>query len=193
MRTSASNEEQCCGCLRLRSSLITSRNCGDVVDWKSDFDPLDGGVTAQVLFLFEKPGPMAVESGFISRDNDDATAEATFKFMEQAGIPRKCTVIWNVVPWWNGTRKVTASELSQGVAHIEALVKLLPELSAVVMVGGKAARAQHPLESTGLTVIGSCHPSPIVRATSRAKWEAIPGQWAQAMAALTVPDSRLGP
>src|SRR5882672_5086390 len=70
-----------------------------------DFDPLDGGVNARVLFLFEKPGPMTAESGprtgsgFISRDNDDPTAEATFKFMQQAGIPRKLTVIWNIVPW----------------------------------------------------------------------------------------------
>jgi len=32
-------------------------------------------------------------SGFISRNNDDATAEATFRFMEQSGIPRKLTVI----------------------------------------------------------------------------------------------------
>jgi len=42
-----------------------------------DFDPLDGGVDAQVLFLFEKPGPMTAGqggtkvrsgSGFISRN-----------------------------------------------------------------------------------------------------------------------------
>src|SRR5690348_5073585 len=51
-----------------------------------EFDPLDGGTNAQVLFLFEKPGPMTAESGirtgsgFISRDNDDPTAEATFNF-----------------------------------------------------------------------------------------------------------------
>lgn len=25
-----------------------------------DFDPLDGGMNARVLFLFEKPGPMTV-------------------------------------------------------------------------------------------------------------------------------------
>src|SRR5216684_534625 len=55
-----------------------------------EFDPLDGGVDARVLFLFEKPGPMTAElgrrtgSGFISRNNDDATAEATFYFMQQA-------------------------------------------------------------------------------------------------------------
>jgi hypothetical protein len=71
-----------------------------------DFDPLDGGVDARILFLFEKPGPMTSEdrggSGFISRNNDDPTAEATFRFMQAAGIPRTLTVIWNVVPC--GTR-----------------------------------------------------------------------------------------
>jgi hypothetical protein len=48
-----------------------------------EFDPLDGGVNARILFLFEKPGPMTADgstfsersgSGFISRD--DPTAEA---------------------------------------------------------------------------------------------------------------------
>ena len=32
-----------------------------------DFDPLDGGVEARVLFLFEKPRPMTVQSGFMNR------------------------------------------------------------------------------------------------------------------------------
>src|ERR1700733_350011 len=57
-----------------------------------DFDPLDGGVNARVLFLFEKPGPMTADgsafsgsgSGFISRNNDDPTAEATIAFMGKA-------------------------------------------------------------------------------------------------------------
>jgi uracil-DNA glycosylase len=35
------------------------------------FDPLDGGVEAEVLYLLEAPGPRAVESGFISRNNPD--------------------------------------------------------------------------------------------------------------------------
>ena len=120
-------------------------------------------------------------SGFISRNNDDATAEATFKFMREAGIPRKLTVIWNVVPWWNGTRKVTAQELCEGISCVDVLVKLLPGLRAVVFVGQKAARAKPFLEGTALTLIESFHPSPIVRAASRAKWEAIPTQWAKAM------------
>jgi hypothetical protein len=74
-----------------------------------EFDSLDGGVDARVLFLFEKPGPMTAEgnganrrvgSGFISRNNDDPTAEATFTFMRQANLPRKLTILWNVIPWW---------------------------------------------------------------------------------------------
>ena len=41
-----------------------------------DFDPLDGGIQARALFLFEKPGPMTSESGkragsgFVSRNNN---------------------------------------------------------------------------------------------------------------------------
>ena len=104
-----------------------------------EFDPLDGGVDARVLFLFEKPGPMTsvngkhVGSGFISRDNNDPTAEATFKFMNEARIPRKVTVIWNVIPWWNGTRKITRAELKEGAGSVVDLIGLLPKLQAVVL------------------------------------------------------------
>ena len=89
-----------------------------------EFDPLDGGVDARVLFLLEKPGPMTsgvdgtkqrTGSGFISRNNDDPTAEAIFNFMQQAGISRKMTISWNVIPWWNGTRKV--HQRSSGMAQ----------------------------------------------------------------------------
>ncbi len=150
-----------------------------------DFDPLDGGIDARVLFLFEKPGPMTAESGkrrgsgFISRDNDDATAQAIFHFMRQAGIPRKLTVIWNLIPWWNGTLKVTARELYQGVECVKELLKLLPALSAVVMVGRSAGWAKLYLATTELALLDSYHPSPIVKATAREKWEKIPLQWAK--------------
>ena len=33
-----------------------------------DFDPLDGGVHAECLFLLETPGKQAVRTGFISRN-----------------------------------------------------------------------------------------------------------------------------
>lgn len=150
-----------------------------------EFDPLDGGVGARVLFLFEKPGPMTDEtagekrpgSGFISRDNHDPTAEATFRFMEKAGIPRRKTVIWNVVPWWNGTRRITAAELRDGVAAADTLFKLLPDLRGIMLVGRKAARVSSLLEHRGVHLFESAHPSPIVRATRPNTWNSIPNQW----------------
>ena len=54
-----------------------------------DFDPNDGGINAEILLLFEKPGrktdPSYGGSGFISQDNDDGTANATKKFIIDAG------------------------------------------------------------------------------------------------------------
>jgi uracil-DNA glycosylase len=163
----------------------TARLCARDSVQVPDFDPLDGGIDAQVLFLLEKPGPMTAEgdnaqragSGFISRDNDDPTAAATFRFMQEAGIQRKLTVIWNVIPWWNGTRKVTPKELRAGADELPELINLLPGLRAVVLVGAKAARAKRYLKSTGLELFSSSHPSPIVKATLPDRWNAIPSEW----------------
>lgn len=149
-----------------------------------DFDPLDGGTGAEILFLFEKPGPMTsvggLGSGFISRNNDDPTAEATFGFMNQAGIPRQQVIIWNVIPGWNGTRKVTAKELRDGVASLTELLRLLPRLRTVVLVGRRAQRARSLIEPLNMRVFVSAHPSPLVRASRPDEWRAIPDAWAQA-------------
>lgn len=145
----------------------------------ADFDPLDGGTSAQALFLFEKPGPKAACSGFISRNNNDQTAENTFRFMEQAGIPRKLTCIWNVIPGWNGSLKVTSEELRSGVASLPDLFELVPDLKVVMLVGRRAERAKPLLEGRGLPVLSSCHPSPKNYALAREKWLAIPSQWTQ--------------
>jgi hypothetical protein len=100
-----------------------------------DFDPLDGGSNADILFLFEKPGRMTSAggkgSGFISRNNNDPTAEATFGFMTEANLSRNRTVIWNVVPGWNGTRKITKTELSAGVDALRGLLPLIADISKI--------------------------------------------------------------
>lgn len=60
------------------------------------------------------------------------------------------------------------------------LVELLPELQVVVLVGNKAARARSLVDqATGLPILTSAHPSPIVRAEYREKWDAIPAVWAR--------------
>jgi hypothetical protein len=131
-----------------------------------DFDPADGGVEARALFLFEKPGPMTVTgsrgkrsgSGFISRDNDDPTAEAIFNFMREAEIPRGLTIMWNVIPWWNGTRAVTTPELQDGESSLSELLRLLPKLKAIMLVGQRATRARSYCENSGRlrSSIASC-------------------------------------
>lgn len=153
-----------------------------------DFDPLDGGIDAQVLFLMEKPGPMTdhtaiagrVGSGFISRDNDDPTAEATLRFMEAAQIDRRTSVIWNTVPWWNGTRRISPDEHRAGIGQLESLFDLLPKLRVVVGVGAKARKAEPLVKKMGLEFILSAHPSPINRASRPTVWAEIPHQWAKA-------------
>jgi hypothetical protein len=62
-----------------------------------DFDPWDGGVDAEILYLLEAPGPQAVASGFISRDNPDETAKNFFQLNQQSGISRKRTITWNIL------------------------------------------------------------------------------------------------
>lgn len=153
-----------------------------------DFDPSDGGISATILFLFEKPGPMTalggkrMGSGFVSRGNDDPTAEATFTFMAIAGIPRKSTLIWNVIPAWNGTRKITAKEMREGVSTVGSLVALLSNLRTVVLVGRRAQKAHPLLEPLGLHMLSSDHPSPLVRARYPHRWNAISRSWANSLA-----------
>lgn len=144
-----------------------------------DVDPMDGGAGARILFLLEKPGPRAAE-GFVSQDNDDPTAEASWRFRRAAGLARRDVVFWNTAPWWNGTIRFTAAERARGLAELPAFLSLLPDLRAAVMVGRQAERARSLLEGRGLRLFASAHPSPQVRAGNRARWDAIPGVWAEA-------------
>ncbi|WP_108503519.1 uracil-DNA glycosylase [Paracoccus indicus] len=153
-----------------------------------EFDPMDGGVRARLLFLMEKPGPMTddtgakgrIGSGFVSRDNDDPTAEAIFGFMRAAGIAREETVLWNVVPWWNDTREIKGAELAMGLERLGRLLDLLPQLRAVIGVGRRAGRAKALIAGRGLSFHESAHPSPINRAARLSVWASIPDVWRQA-------------
>lgn len=154
---------------------LRTRVLGDV----PYFDPLDGGTAARVVFLLEKPGPKAAESGFISRNNDDWTAEYTFRFMQEAAIDRELTCLWNVVPGWNGSQKVKGSELEFGIQYLEQLLPLIPKASTLVWVGKRAQRAIPMLSRFGLRVLSSSHPSPKVRASMPSCWRSIPAEWAR--------------
>lgn len=150
------------------------------------FDPWDGGVEAVVLFLLEAPGRKARNSGFISRNNPDETAKNLYELSEIAGIDRKQTIIWNTVPWYIGSgvriRPANTTDISLGIESLAELLKILPKLRAVVLVGGKAQKAEsHVAKITPqLSIFSSPHPSPMFvnrkpenRNLLLAKWYAV--------------------
>lgn len=131
------------------------------------FDPLDGGVTADCLYLLEAPGPRAVASGFISRNNPDETAKNFFLLNREAGIDRRRTIIWNIVPWYIGSgtriRPANARDLDRAGPALVRLAGLLPALHSVVLVGKKAATAESAVRTLlpSASVYSIPHPSPM--------------------------------
>jgi len=128
------------------------------------FDPEDGGVDARVLFLLEAPGPRAVTSGFISRNNPDPTARNFLRLLKEAGIAREISILWNIVPWYIGTgkqiRAARASDIRAGQKYLRRLLALLSNLKAVVLVGGKAQVAADFVSTlTKVRIFKTLHPS----------------------------------
>jgi len=128
------------------------------------FDPCDGGIHAKALFLLEAPGPKAVGSTFISRNNPDPTARNMCDLLKTAGIKRGDTLIWNIVPWYVGEagkiRAVTNRDIEQALPQLNLLVNLLPKLKVIILVGKKAQSAKSALrQMTPLLTMGTHHPS----------------------------------
>jgi len=106
-------------------------------------DPEDGGVGAKVLFLQHTPGPTAVRSGFISRENRDKTAPRADQYLREAGFARSDYIRWNVVPYCISTPeidgKATSSQVREAAdLYTKPFLKLLPNLKVIVFCGGKA-------------------------------------------------------
>lgn len=123
-----------------------------------NFDPLDGGINARMLFVFEAPGPNRLETGFISRDNDDRTAEAIHRFMAEAGIPRSETVLWNTGPGWDRDIANSARTAKRDAYLLDGVLDLLPRLQVAVLAGGIARSKARPyVEKRGLPVYETVH------------------------------------
>ena len=132
-----------------------------------DFDPSDGGAQARLLYLLEAPGRRATDSGFVSRNNPDETAKNFFALNVEAGIPRRLTLIWNVVPWYIGSgtkiRAATKDDVGEGRPSLMELLSLLPRLELVVFIGRQAEHAANWLkrERPELMYLNCPHPSPL--------------------------------
>lgn len=136
------------------------------------FDPAEAGDEARVLFVFEAPGPMTNAgnkrpgSGFISVDNNDATAANMWNARNEAGL-HDGALAWNIVPWYLGvaSRKPTKEELRDGASELVNLIALLPRLELVVLGGLYAQKGwrRHigPTNFAGPAVVDMWHPSPL--------------------------------
>jgi uracil-DNA glycosylase len=126
------------------------------------FDPSDGGINARILFLLEAPGPQAVRTGFISRDNPDPSARNLRQLL--APLPRHETVLWNIVPWYLGTGQriapVSRADRECSRPYLVRLIRLLPAIVTVVLVGKTAQHAREDLAQIwGGAIMDMYHPS----------------------------------
>src|SRR5207248_3106182 len=107
-------------------------------------DPNCGGVNAQVLLLYQDPGPKASgpnnSSGFLSLENDDPSAENLCLLLQHADLPWKVCVPWNAVPWYIN-RAGRTHELREALPNLHRVRLLLPRLRAVGLMGNSAQNA----------------------------------------------------
>jgi len=164
------------------------------------FDPLDGGIEAECLFLLEAPGRRAIKSGFISRNNPDETAKNWFELNREATIPRERTISWNIVPWYIGSsvkiRPASNKDIWDGLSYLDCLIALLPRLRIVALVGRKAQSMSDLIQQRypALRIFALHHPSPLFVNHAPGNRERLKSQLIQVRDALNSPvvDRRAG-
>lgn len=138
-----------------------------------DPDPLDGGAAARLLLLLESPGPRIDRTSLVSRDNPTGTARNLKRFLVEAAIPRRSTLIWNAVPWvihepGARNRAPRRDEIAAGLRTLPDLLGLLPRLQVAVLAGRVAgeARSLIAMARPELAILAMPHPSPTYVNTS---------------------------
>ena len=95
-------------------------------------DPNDGGVDARMLVLLESPGPRAVGTGFVSRDNPDPSARNIGRLLDGAGFARSEVLLWNVVPFCVSTvdrnRNASRAQIVGAVPKTRAFIDRVRDL-----------------------------------------------------------------
>jgi uracil-DNA glycosylase len=124
-------------------------------------DPNDGGIFAKALFLLESPGPRAVGTGFISRDNPDPSARNMTTALAGSGFTRADTILWNVVPYCVSTpgqnRNASPAQVRAAAPYTQRFIDLLMNLKVVVFCGKRAQLAERYL-SVGVPTLLTYHP-----------------------------------
>lgn len=112
-------------------------------DTVCDVDPFGGGSGARVLYLAQDPSSTASATGFISPDNNDATARATTEACREAGIADHERIHWNVYPWWLDAPcdEIVPNADDLAGRMLAEFLDLVPEVVSVVLIGGKAEKS----------------------------------------------------
>jgi hypothetical protein len=129
-------------------------------------DPDAGGTRAQVLALFQDPGPKTKAeggSGMLSWSNDDPSAECFCELLAETGIEWDMLVPWNAVRWYTGGKN-PVQERAAGRLVLRRLLQLLPA-ARVVLTAGNTAKNQwitltreHP-PARQLRLFATLHPA----------------------------------
>jgi hypothetical protein len=123
-------------------------------------------VNAQVLILLETPGPKAVASRFVSRDNPGPSARNLGRVLDDARLARADVVLGNVVPQCVSTteqnRNASAAEVRDALQDLQAFIDQLPKLAVVVFCGLNARRASNQVRlPSHVKVLKTFHPGAI--------------------------------
>jgi hypothetical protein len=104
--------------------------------------PMYGGVEAWLLTVVSSPGRQTraapIGTGFLCIENPDPAAATVKRLMREAGIePREMTP-WNACPWFTDGSRPSPAELEAGVEPWVQLIRLLPDLRVLMLMGGDA-------------------------------------------------------
>ena len=116
-------------------------------------------------------------TGFVSFDNPDQAAANARLACESAGLSRGDVVRWNAVPWYIGNegrtkiRAATTLDLQRAEPWLAKLLKLLPKLEVVVLMGKKAQRHAPAIKRIApkLRVVETSHCSPLALNSSKTR------------------------
>ncbi|ATE54938.1 uracil-DNA glycosylase [Actinosynnema pretiosum] len=128
-------------------------------------DPDFGGVRARALVLLDNPGPRAKAgtggSGLLSVENDDPAAARAHAAYAYLGVDLGQCLHWNACPFPTVKDTSTAGERARAARWTGELLRLLPALEVVVLLGRAAedgwarVRPRRP----DLLVLSGPHPS----------------------------------
>lgn len=128
-------------------------------------DPDFGGIHARALFLLDNPGPRATigtgGSGLLSIDNNDPSAARAHAAYPQFHLDCSLCLHWNVCPFPTTLDQSSTTERTRAARHTTELLRLLPRLELVVLLGRAAEDGwrRAAVHRDDLTVLTAPHPS----------------------------------